>query len=215
MMQDMDVRRDGLVSGVACLTLLVGWLAACGGDAERATQSARLATLEQEVRQLSDSVAALKSSSRAPAPPAAPAPVPPMPFKIACPRPWLIHAPLGATLWNCRAPTPTSQGMYPQCSVVFQPQIAIETRDYFEFALNASPQLRSVTNFKDKHVKVNGADAFEASFEADPQPIPLKMMGTLMPHGDVTYAITCSAPSASFASYSEAFRQIIGTFAFN
>jgi hypothetical protein len=214
MRQKISIRRDALRS-VGWLMTLGCWLTACGGDAERAAQSARLATLEQEVRQLGDSVAALKAAPPVPNKPATPVSSPAHAFKVACPQPWLIHVPLGASLWSCRAPEPTSQGLYPQCNVVFQPQIAIETKNYFEFALNASPQLLEVKNLKDKRTKLNGADAFEATFEADPKPLPLKMMSALVPHGEATYAVTCFAPSAVFDSYAKAFRQIIDTFAFN
>jgi len=197
----------------------LGWLivlacsfSACAGGAERAAQSARIEALEQEVRRLAESLAALKAPAAAVSQPAK---SPAQAFNVACPQPWLPHTPLGATLWSCRAPEPTRQGLYPQCNVSFQPQIAIETKNYFEFALNAAPQLLEVQNFKDKPTKINGADAFEATFEADPKPVPLKMMSALLPHGELTYAITCFAPSASFADYADGFRKIIDTFAFN
>jgi hypothetical protein len=197
----------------------LGWLitlacslSACGGGAERAAQSARIEALEQEVRRLGDSLSALKAPA-----PAAPQPAKPpaLAFNVACPQPWLIHTPLGATLWSCRAPEPTPQGLYPQCSVSLQPQVAIETKNYFEFALNAAPQLLAVQNLKDTPTKINGADAFEATFEAEPKPVPLKMMSALLPHGEATYAITCFAPSATFADYTKGFRKIIDTFTFN
>jgi hypothetical protein len=213
MRQERTLRR--------ALTCVVGWsmtfgcwLTACGGDVDRAVQSARFAALEQEVRRLRDNVAELKAAPSKPAtPPVASAPV--HPFKIKCPQPWLLHTPLGATLWNCRAPEPTPQGLYPQCHVTFQPQVAIETKNYFEFALNAAPQLLEVKNLKDKSTKLNGADGFEATFEAEPKPIPLKMTSALMPHGVATYAVTCFAPSAAFDNYTKAFRQIIDTFTFD
>jgi hypothetical protein len=36
----------------------------------------------------------------------------------------------------------------------------------------------------------------------------------LMPHGESTYALTCTAPSATFGNYEPAFRTIIDGFAF-
>jgi hypothetical protein len=215
MTQEMNMRRRARASSVGWLVTLACGLSACGGDAERAAQSARLATLEQEVRQLGDSVAALKTAAPAHDKPAPVAGSPALAFRVACPQPWSIHLPLGAALWSCRAPEPAPQGLYAQCNVVFQPQLAIETKNYFEFALNASPPLLEVKNLKDKPTKINGADGFEATFEADPKPVPLKMLSALMPHGEATYAITCFAPSAAFDTYSKAFRQIIDTFAFN
>lgn len=209
-----NLRRAALLRAVGWPVMLGCWLPACSGDVDSAVHSARLATLEQEVRRLHDTVAELKAAPAKPATePVAGTTV--HPFKVKCPQPWLLHTPLGTTLWNCRAPDPSPQGLYPQCHVTFQPQVAIETKNYFEFALNAAPQLLEVKNFKDKSTQINGADGFEATFEAEPKPIPLKMMSALMPHGLTTYAITCFAPSAAFDTYSKAFRQIIDTFEFN
>jgi hypothetical protein len=187
--------------------MLGGWLPACGQDAAAATESARLALLEQEVRQLRESVAALKAPASTE--PAAAS----TSFKLDCPQPWLLQPPTGATLWTCRAPVATPEGMYPQCSVVMQPHVAIETRNYFEYALIATPQLLEIKNLKDQPVKLNGADAFEGTFETEAKPIPLKMMSALLPQEKTTYTVTCFAPSAKFDDYSKAFRRIIDTFA--
>jgi hypothetical protein len=71
-----------------------------------------------------------------------------------------------------------------------------------------------MTNMHDQRVKVNGVEAFEATFEDDPKPVPLKMLSVLLPHREATYAITCFAPRASFDKYEAAFRKIIDTFTF-
>jgi hypothetical protein len=206
-----------LARTMAWLLVLECGLSACGGagDAERAAQSARLATLEQEVQRLGARLAALTSVAPAPSQPVPPPSSPAKAFSIACPQPWQLHIPLGASLWSCRAPLPTADGLYAQCNVVAQPQFAIETKNYFEFALNAVPQLHEVRSFADKPTKIGEAEGFEATFEADPKPVPLKLMSALMPHGETTYAITCSAPRASFDKYGAGFRQIIDTFTFN
>lgn len=201
-----------MVKRLGWLMTLTHGLAACGGGAERAAQSARIETLEHEVRRLDDAIRALKKSEPAPTPAQ---PVKLAPFDVDCPQPWQHHTPLGATLWNCRSPGPTPQGPYAQCNVTLQPQIAIETKEYFEFALNAAPQLHAVQNLKDKRIKINGTDAFEATFDADLKSVPLKMQSALLPHGEATYAITCFAPSAAFDSYDKAFRHIIDSFKFN
>jgi hypothetical protein len=190
------------------------FLPGCNHESESAAQSARLSTLEQEVRRLGDQVAGLATQKNKPATPQ-PGGAPSDAFKITCPQPWLRHTPLGATIWSCRAPTPSPEGLYPQCSVSHQPQLEIETKHYFEFGLNAGPQLRDIKNLKDKPIKLGAADGFEATFDADPKPVPLRLLSVLMPHGEWTFMITCSAPSPSFESYSKAFRQIIDTFAFN
>ena len=118
-------------------------------------------------------------------------------------------------MWTCHSPAATPEGYYPQCSIVVQPQEAIETKSYFEFAWNASPELRALKNVKDKHTKLNDADAFEATSEADAKPLPLKLLSVLLPHGEGTYAITCAAPSTSFELYQPAFRKIVDSFKFN
>jgi hypothetical protein len=193
--------------------VVAGWESqACGGDdTERAALSARLAGLQEEVRRLGETVTALKANAK---PPTAAGPQAPV-FKLTCPQPWIMQIPVGASLWTCRSPTATPQGVYPQCSVIVQPQISIETKDYFEFATQAAPQLREIKDFKDKHTKLNAADSFEATFTAELTPVAQTMLGALIPHGETTYAVTCAAPSAEFTRYTAAFRRIIDTFAFN
>jgi len=222
MRQEVTMKRAvrepiALARTMAWLLMLGCASSACGGagDAERAAQSARLETLEQEVHRLGVRLAALTSAAPAPSQPAAAPSAPAKAFSIACPQPWHLHIPLGASLWSCRAPLPTADGLYPQCNVVVQPQFAIETKNYFEFALNAVPQLHEVRSFADKPTKIGEAEGFEATFEADPKPAPLKLTSVLLPHGETTYAITCSAPRGSFDKYSKGFRQIIDTFTFN
>jgi hypothetical protein len=204
----------------ALLAQLAGvLLPGCGGDSvERAAQTARLATLEEEVRRLNENVAALALATKtAPAEPRGPeaqaAHAPP--FRVSCPQPWVLNQPLGASMWTCRSAKATSEGYYPQCSIIFQPQVAIETKSYFELASSASPDLREIKNVKDKHIQLNTADAFEATFEADPKPLPLKLLSVLVPHGVGTYAITCAAPSAAFDSFQPGFRKVVDSFAFN
>lgn len=118
-------------------------------------------------------------------------------------------------MWTCRSPSASPEGYYPHCSVVFQPQEAIETKGYFEYAWNAAPALREIKNVKDAHVKLNEADAFEATFEADPKPVAVKSLSVLLPHGEGTYAITCAAPSGIYDKQSAGFRKIVDSFKFN
>jgi hypothetical protein len=99
--------------------------------------------------------------------------------------------------------------------VTFQPQAAIETRSYFEFALNAAPPLRELKNIAEKRVKLRDVEAFEAMFEASGAPVPLKLLSVLVPHRENTYAITCSAPSSVFDKQVAGFRQVIDSFGFD
>jgi hypothetical protein len=197
------MRRDVSVLWMIAVGCFV---ASCGGDAERAAQRARLEQLEQEVRKLGDAQASRKPSS--------PSGMREFPFELTCPQPWHLHTPLGAALWICRANAPTTDDVYPQCSVTFQPQVAIETKEYFEFALNSAPILREVKNLKDTPTKVNGATAFEATFDADFEPVAMQSLAVLVPHEESTFAVACFAPREVFESYVPAFRKIIGSFEF-
>ena len=193
---------------------VLGCVASCsdGTQAERAAQQARIDALEQQVQRLSKALASLRAVASQP-PTAAAAPK--HPFKVACPQPWLLHTPLGGTLWTCHSPSATPEGVYPQCAVTFQPQAAIETRHYFEFGLNAAPLLRAAAQLKDKPVSLRGAQAFEATFEAEPVATAIKALSVLVPHQENTYAITCSAPRAAYDKLVPAFRQIIDSFGFD
>ena len=187
----------------------VGWmvavgLAGCGGGAERAAMNGRIEQLELEVKKLGDQLALQSSKSD----------MPDFPFDLTCPQPWHLHTPLGASLWTCRADAATTDDVYPQCSISFQPQIAIETKEYFEFALNSASLLREVKNLKDSPTKVNGAAAFEATFDAELKPVAVRSLSVLLPHKESTFALSCFAPSAVFDSYVPAFRKIIDSFKF-
>lgn len=216
MVERMRLVRVQKASPRALLLIAAGHvLAACGHDAENAAQSARLLLLEEEVHRLGGSVAALSSAAPAKPQPPPSAAGPSKPFTIECPQPWLLHPPLGATLWNCRSPQPTPEGFYPHCSIVVQPQVGIETQTYFEYVWNASPQLQQVKNIKDKPVKIKDHDGFEAVYEAEPKSVPMKMRSTLIPHNEQVYAVTCFAPSASFDNFdARAFQKITSTIAF-
>jgi hypothetical protein len=188
---------------------------ACDRADENAAQSARIASLEDEVRRLGVQLTALQSGTASKPQPPPEAAGANKPFTIECPQPWLLQPPLGATLWNCRSPTPTPEGLYPQCSIVMQPHVAVELQGYSEFAWNASPQLRQVKNYKDKPIKVKDRDGFEAVYEADPKPVPVKVRSVLIPSAEHVYAVTCFAPSASFDNYdAKAFQKITNTIAF-
>lgn len=212
-MRLVRVQRD--FGRVALLVALARSLMACGHDAENAAQSARIAVLEDELRKLSVRVSApgAGDADKPKSPPTAAAPS--KPFTIECLQPWLLHPPLGASLWTCRSPSAAPEGIYPQCSIVVQPQIAIETQNYFEFAWNAAPQLRQVKNIKDKPIKIKDHDGFEAVYEADPKPVSVKMRSVLIPYGEQVYAVTCFAPSSSFDEYdARAFQKITSSIAF-
>jgi hypothetical protein len=193
------------------LLALSGVLSACGHDAENAAQSARIAVLEEQVRRLTaaDADAANKPAE------APKATETKKPFTIECPQPWLLHPPLGATLWNCKSPTPTPEGFYPHCSLVVQPQVAVELGTYFEYAWNASPQLHRVKALKDKPIKIKEHDAFEATYEAEPKPVAVKMRSVLIPSEEQVYAVTCFAPTNTFETYdTKAFQTITASIAF-
>ena len=198
-------RSEAWLCRLVCCAGLCGDVAGCAGDRER------LDVLEHEVNQLREQVAKLKAVA-APEPPTAPEADRPLPFKLACPQPLQRYALLGSSLWTCRSPVSSPEGLYPQCNVVFQPQVAIEPRDYFEYALSAAPQLHATQSFQSKPAEVHGAPSFEGSFDAQLNPVPLKALGRLMPQRDITYAVTCIAPASVYANYEPAFRQILDSF---
>jgi hypothetical protein len=190
-------------------------LTACDNPEENTAQSARIALLEDEVRRLGAQLTALPSGTTSKSKPPPTAAGVTKPFAIECPQPWLLQPPLGATIWTCRSPAPTPEGFYPHCSIVMQPQVAVELLGYSEFAWNASPQLRQVKNYKDKPLKIKDHDGFEAIYEADPKPVSVKMRSVLIPNAEHVYAVTCFAPSASFDSYdAKAFQKITNTITF-
>jgi hypothetical protein len=115
---------------------------------------------------------------------------------------------------TCRARKPSADGVYPQCNVIFQKEGSIETKDYFEFAVDGTPQLYAINNYKDSQLEINGTPAFQATFEAQRTPLPMKMMGALLPYKDGIYALTCYATAATFSDYEEAFRRTIMSFEF-
>ncbi len=180
---------------------VLGWMLGCSDGA------ARIEALEQEVGKLGEELRALKSASPGAAAGA---------FAIKCGQPWILeHRPLGAALWTCRAPEPSPDGVYPQCSVFEEPQNAIETKQYFERALHAAGQLHAIKNFSDKPIQREGSSTFEATYEAELAPVAIKSLGMLFPYREHTFTVSCFAPSAAFASYEKAFRQVIDSFAFN
>lgn len=214
--------RASRMHWIVALGLALAGSSACGRDAERA----RLAVLEQEVKELGTQLAALEKldarlgalekavATKLAAPEPMPAKPPDHPFKLTCPAPFLRVDPAGAALWTCRASAPTAEGLLPQCNVVFQPQVSIEVKDYFEFTLNNTPQLFSAMNYQRKDVKIRNEQGWEATFEAQLAPVPLKAVGVLMPRAEATYAVTCFAPKRSFAEHEPTFRKVIESFEF-
>jgi hypothetical protein len=185
---------------------LASLLAACSGDADSA-QLERMNGLEEELRHLNQELALLRASvqmkSSAPAE---------LPFTYKCHPPLQPYVAPSDAAVTCRAPKPSAEGVYPQCNVVFQKELSIETKDYFEFALNITPQLYALSNYKDEQDTINGTPAFRATFEAQQTALPMKMMGALIPYKDGLFAVTCYATKASFSDYEEPFRRTISNF---
>ncbi|MET0388034.1 MAG: hypothetical protein ABW321_18825 [Polyangiales bacterium] len=197
----------GLVGPTLIGLLLLG---ACEANSER------VAELEQDVRQLDDQVAALKTTLAAQSKPGAGGNSPAsLPFKLACPTPFQVVASLGGgVLWTCRSHKPSPEGPYAQCNVLHQSQHAIEPKDYFEQALNAVPPLNSVQNYKDEPVKINEQPAFQSTYEAQRSASTTRALATLVPRGEEAYVISCQAPAASYSQYEPIFQQISASFQF-
>jgi hypothetical protein len=182
-------------------------LAACSGDL--AAERERVDALEDKLRNLSQEVTSLRQSAQAKA-----AGVIEFPYYLKCQPPLQGYIAVSDAQATCRAVRPSPEGLYPQCNVFFQKEASIETKDYFEYTVNGTPQLYSVTNYKDEQTKINDVPAFQATFEAQRAPLPMKMLGALIPHDDGLYTITCFATVATFGDYEEAFRRTISSFEF-
>ena len=183
-------------------------LAACSGDLDPA-QLERINSLEETVRSLNQEVTTLRNAQSK-----TPGGQVELPFRMECQAPLAHYVSMSDAQVTCRARKPSQEGLYPQCSVVFQKEVSVETKDYFEFAVDGTPQLYAINNYKDGQLEINGTPAFQATFEAQRSPLPMKMMGALFPHKGGIYALTCFATSATFSDYEEAFRRTIGSFDF-
>jgi len=182
--------------------------AACSGELDPA-QLERISAMEEALRSLNHEVSALRSSAQNKS-----AGTVELPFRLQCQAPLVSYVAMSDAQVTCRARKPSTEGLYPQCNVIFQKEVSVETKDYFEFAVDGTPQLYAVNNYKDGQIQINGTPAFQATFEAQRTPLPMKMMGALFPYKDGIYALTCYATSATFSDYEEAFRRTISSFEF-
>jgi hypothetical protein len=183
-------------------------LAACSGELDPA-QLERISSLEETVRSLNQEVTTLRNSAQIKTTGAVE-----LPFRMQCQAPLAPYIAMNDAQVTCRARKPSPEGIYPQCSVVFQKEVSVETKDYFEFAVDGTPQLYAINNYKDGQIEINGASAFQATFEAQRTPLPMKMVGALFPYKDGIYTLTCFASSATFGDYEEPFRRTISSFQF-
>lgn len=181
-------------------------LAACSGEPERA-QLERIDALEEALRGLRQELAALQNKGTGTTPAD-------FPFRITCQPPLHGYLAQGDAHVTCRSGKASPEGLYPQCNVIFQKEMSVQTKDYFEFATNGTPQLYVVNNYKDEQTQINGVPAFQATFEALRTPLPMKMVGALFPYNEGIFAVTCFAPSATFSDYEEPFRRTINSFQF-
>jgi hypothetical protein len=183
-------------------------LAACSGEPDPA-QLERISTLEEALRSLNQEVTTLRNSAQLKTTGSVE-----LPFRMQCQAPLTPYIAMSDAQVTCRARKPSPEGVYPQCSVIFQKEVSVETKDYFEFAVDGTPQLYAINNYKDGQLEINGTPAFQATFEAQRTPLPMKMVGALFPYKDGIYTLTCFASSATFGDYEEPFRRTISSFEF-
>ena len=183
-------------------------LAACSGELDPA-QLERITAMEEALRSLNQEVSTLRNAAQNKA-----AGTVELPFRMQCQAPLFNYIAMSDAQITCRARKPSAEGFYPQCNVIFQKEVSVETKDYFEFAVDGTPQLYALNNYKDGQLQINGTPAFQATFEAQRTPLPMKMMGALFPYKDGIYALTCYATSATFGDYEETFRRTISSFDF-
>jgi hypothetical protein len=184
------------------LSLLL--LAACGGGADPAL-SQRISDLEEELRTVNRELKTLKTAAES---------TPELPFRFSCEAPLHNYYSQNDAILTCRAAKPSPEGIYPQCNIRFQKEGTVDTKDYFELAVNSTPMLYTINNYSTQQTKINGAPAFESSFEAQHTALPMKMMGALLPYQDGLYVVTCFATTATFPTYQEAFRRSLSSFDF-
>jgi hypothetical protein len=182
--------------------------AACSGELDPA-QLERISAMEEALRSLNQEVTTLRNAAQSKS-----AATVELPFRLQCASPLMNYTAMTDAQVTCRSRKASPEGLYPQCNVVFQKEVSVETKDYFEFAVDGTPQLYAVNNYKDGQLEINGTPAFQATFEAQRTPLPMKMMGALFPYKDGIYALTCFATSATFGDYEEAFRRTISSFEF-
>jgi|GEM_PF-6155668 len=183
-------------------------LAACSGDLDPA-QLERINAVEEALRSLNQEVTSLRNTAQSKS-----TGVIELPFRLQCTPPLASYVSMSDAQVTCRSRKPSQEGLYPQCNVVFQKEVSVETKDYFEFAVDGTPQLYAVNNYKDGQLEINGTPAFQATFEAQRMPLPMKMVGALFPYKDGIYTLTCFATSATFGDYEDAFRRTISSFEF-
>ena len=181
--------------------LLLAASAACSGGADPALTQ-RVSDLEEELRTTNRELKAMKASAADN--------THELPFRFSCEAPLHnYYSPNEATLLTCRAAKPSPEGLYPQCNVMFQKEVTVDTKDYFELAVNRTPMLYAINNYSTQQTKIHETPAFESTFEAQQTALPMKMMGALLPYKDGLYVVTCFATAATFSTYEEAFRRSI------
>lgn len=183
-------------------------IAACSGELDPA-QLERINSLEEALRSVNQELSALRAGAQSKS--SGPTE---LPFRMQCHSPLAPYVAMSDAQVTCRARKASPEGLYPQCNVIFQKEGSVETKDYFEFAVDGTPQLYAVNNYKDEQTTINGSPAFRASFETQRTPLPMKMLGALFPYKDGIYALTCYASSATFTDYEETFRRTISSFEF-
>jgi hypothetical protein len=184
-------------------------LAACADDETRT----RIDALETKVQQLSqefDSRAPARDAERASANAKEAAT-----FDIVCPPPWQALGPAGDAVWTCRADRPAANGMWPNCNVtVGQAEPDARPKEILEGELAAIPQLRAARRLSARDTTLASLRAYEAIYEHDLLPTPLRVLATISLLSDRAYGISCSAPPETFAVAEPIFRRITASFRF-
>jgi hypothetical protein len=177
--------------------------AGCQPQPQDSETSARLATLETEVRQLEKQVRAAN-----PNPPAGATG-----FDVACPAPWQALGKFGDADWTCRAPQALPSGWWPNCNVTSGPaQPGLSAKAYFDASLAAVPQLQAARRLSDTDGTLGATAAHVAIYEHDLLPKPLRVLATIAVHADRAYAVSCSAPPEAFAANEAMFRSVTQSF---
>jgi hypothetical protein len=175
------------------------------------TENARIDVLEQQLAGLeakAEVARILQGSGHSSGPSAAAAG-----FTLDCRAPWRELGPVGPGLWACRTAEPAPGGFFPNCNLTSAPLAAGESPElYYERAVESSAQLAAARQLGGRSLLVHGRLAYEASFEHDSTGTRLQVLTSLIADGERIYAITCSAPPASFDAVAPRFREIAASF---
>jgi hypothetical protein len=197
-----SVRLTSLVLAVLFGLTLGLWVVDRYGG--RAKARLRIDRLEQQVRRLQTLAAGAQRTAAASAE---------KEFSATCPEPWKVVGPIAGGLWGCQAPAPAVKDFHANCNVT-RSRVAAGTdpEQYYKSSVAASPQLSAAKLLGGQALTLHRRAAYQVSFEHRLLGPPMRVLATVFVESELAYAVTCTAPAASFDAYAAQFREIAGSF---